>query len=479
MDSVVESDVPGRLDRLAFGRFHWLVILALGVTWVLDGLEVTIVGSLGSVLEEPRTLGLDATEVGLTGTAYVAGAIAGALLFGRLTDRYGRKRLFLVTLSLYVAATLLTSLSVDLAMFGACRFLTGMGIGGEYAAINSAIDELIPARVRGFVDLAINGSYWIGAALGALITSILLDPKVLGHELGWRAAFGLGAVLALGILFVRHWIPESPRWLMIRGRHREADAVVRGIESRCRTVAEAGPPRRITIARRSHVGVVEVARVLFSEYPSRAALGLVLMVAQAFFYNAIFFTYALTLTRFYGTKPEAVGGYVLPFALGNFMGPFVLGRLFDAVGRRVMMGATYGASGFFLLVTGAAFQRGLLTAESHTALWSLAFFVGSAAASAAYLTVSEIFPLELRATAIAFFYAVGTGAGGLVAPTLFGWLIASGSRTSLFAGYALAAALMIAAAVAALKLGVDAERRPLEEVARPLSELVAEPRRRQ
>jgi MFS family permease len=467
--AIVESDVPARLDRLAFGTFHWLVVAALGITWVLDGLEVTIVGSLGSVLEEPDTLGLSATEVGLTGTAYVAGAIAGALFFGRLTDRYGRKRLFMVTLSLYVVATVLTAFSIDLFTFATCRFLTGMGIGGEYAAINSAIDELIPARVRGFVDLSINGSYWIGAALGAGMTTVLLDPRFLGHRLGWRVAFGLGAILALAIVLVRKWIPESPRWLMIRGRHDEAETIVRGIEARSRVAAGAKDIRSIPILATEHLKVVEVGRVLFSRYRSRAVLGLALMIAQAFFYNAIFFTYALTLTRFYGTKPEHVGSYLLPFALGNFAGPLLLGHLFDRWGRRRMIATTYAASALMLLVTGIAFQQHLLTAKSHAALWSVAFFFGSAAASSAYLTVSEVFPLELRATAISFFYAVGTGAGGLFAPALFGWLIETESREALCAGYVLAATLMGGGAWLAWKLGVDAERRSLEEVAPPLS----------
>ncbi len=468
-EAIFESDIPGRLDCLPLSRFHWLVVCALGITWILDGLEVTIVGALGSVLEEPGTLGLSATEVGLAGTVYIAGAITGALLFGHWTDLHGRRRLFLVTLSLYVAATVLTAFAIGFRSFAVCRFFTGMGIGGEYAAINSAIDELIPARVRGFTDLAINGSYWIGTALGALLTSILLDPRVLGHDLGWRAAFGLGAVLALAIVLVRHWVPESPRWLMVRGRHHEAHAIVCDIERRCRPAGASPIVQPMRIVRRDRIGFADIARVVFSQYRSRALLGLVLMVAQAFFYNAIFFTYALTLTHFYGTPPEQIGSYLLPFAVGNFLGPFMLGHLFDAVGRRAMITVTYGASGILLLLTGAAFQQGLLTAQTHTALWSLSFFFGSAAASSAYLTVSEVFPLELRGIAIAFFYAIGTGAGGLLAPTLFGSLIESGNRTALFAGYGLAAALMLGAAATAWKLGVAAERRPLEEIARPLS----------
>ena len=467
--SPFETDIPARLDRLAWSRFHWLVVVALGVTWALDGLEVTIVGALGSVLEEPGTLGLSATEVGLAGSAYIAGALSGALLFGRLSDRHGRKRLFLVTLSLYALATIATAFSVDFWTFAACRLLTGMGIGGEYAAINSAIDELIPARTRGFADLAINGSYWIGTALGAVLSAVLLDPRVLGHELGWRAAFALGAVLALGIMIVRRYVPESPRWLLARGRRAEAEAIVAQIEAGCAPSGDAAAPARIRIAPLHRVGFRTIARVIFSQYRSRALLGLVMMIAQAFFYNAIFFTYALTLTRFYAVPAERVGAYLLPFALGNFLGPLLLGRLFDSIGRRPMIAFTYAMSGLLLLLTGVAFARGALDARTHTLLWSVSFFFASAAASSAYLTVSELFPLEIRAMAIALFYAVGTGVGGLLAPTLFGALIQRGSRPELFAGYALAAGLMGIAALAALWLGVAAERRGLEELARPLS----------
>jgi MFS family permease len=379
--------------------------------------------------------------------------------------------LFLITLAVYVLATSATAFSTGFVMFGACRFVTGMGIGGEYAAINSAIDELIPARVRGFTDLAINGSYWLGTACGAVLSVVLLDPRVLGHDLGWRAAFGLGALLALGILLVRRHVPESPRWLLIRNRHHEAERIVRAIEARCEPARDACEPRRLRILAGEPVGLVRVVRVLFRQYRARAALGLALMVAQAFFYNAIFFTYALTLTRFYDVAPERIGNYLLPFAAGNFLGPLVLGRAFDAIGRRAMIVATYGLSGLVLLVTGFLFRAGVLSAATHTMLWSVSFFFASAAASSAYLTVSEIFPLELRAQAIAVFYAVGTGTGGLIAPTLFGALIESGSRQALFAGYAFAAALMIGAALVAMRFAISAERQPLEEIARPLSEV--------
>jgi MFS family permease len=468
--TVFETDIPSRLDNLAWSPWHSRVVLALGITWVLDGLEVTIVGALGSVLQEPTTLGLTATEVGLSGSIYIAGAILGALLFGHLADRHGRKRLFLITLGVYVIATLATAGSVDFFTFAVCRFFTGMGIGGEYSAINSAIDELIPARVRGVVDLTINGSYWIGTALGAVMSSFLLDPRVLGHHWGFRAAFGLGAVLAVAILLVRRFVPESPRWLMVRDRHSEAISIIEGIERECKPFDPNCTPRRIRIATGEHIGLRRVARVILQQYRSRAILGLSLMLAQAFFYNAIFFTYGLTLTQFYGVAPEHIGNYLLPFAVGNFLGPLLLGRFFDSVGRKRMIAFTYATSGILLLLTGVMFTHELLDASTHTLLWSVSFFFASAAASSAYLTVSEIFPLELRALAIALFYAVGTGTGGLIAPTLFGALIQGGSRMELFYGYALAAALMVGAAVVALKIGVSAERQALEDIAPPLSE---------
>jgi MFS family permease len=470
---VVVTDVPARLDRLPWSRWHWLVIVALGVTWILDGLEVTMVGSLGSVLQEPGALGLSATQVGWSATAYLAGAIVGALVFGYLTDRLGRKKLFLWTLGLYLTATALTSLSWSFASFAFFRALTGMGIGGESAAMNSAIDELLPARVRGHADLAINGSYWLGAALGAITSVVLLSPSVLGHALGWRACFGLGASLGFAILLVRRHLPESPRWLLVHGRVDEAEAVVRSIEAR--VAAEKGPlppaegTLRIRVASRvrRHAGLL---RTLLGRYRTRAALGLTLMVSQAFFYNAIFFTYALILGTFYGVPGEHIGWYVLPFSVGNFLGPFLMGRLFDSVGRRPMIVVTYSTSALLLLLTGWLFARGVLNARTQTMLWSLIFFIASAAASSAYLTVSEVFPLEIRAQAIAIFYASGTAAGGLLAPALFGKLIASGSRDSVFAGYGLGAILMLVAAGVAFRWGVPAERRSLEEIAAPLSE---------
>jgi MFS family permease len=468
---VIDTDIPARLDRLPWARWHWLVVIALGITWILDGLEVTIVGSLGSVLQEPSTLALTARDVGWSATSYIAGAISGALFFGRLTDRLGRKKLFLVTLGVYLGATALTATSWSFASFAFFRALTGFGIGGECAAMNSAIDELLPARVRGFADIALNGTYWVGAALGALASAVLLDPRVVGHALGWRLAFGLGAVLGFSILFIRRLLPESPRWLLVHGRAEEAEKVVTEIEKivmREKKLPSLPPPHGTMRVRvRPHTSIGDVLRLLGGPYRRRTMLGLGLMISQAFFYNAVFFTYALVLATFYGVPPERVGLYIVPFAVGNFLGPLTIGRLFDSIGRRKMIATTYAASALMLLVTGALFERGLLSATSQTILWSVIFFVASSAASSAYLTVSEVFPLEIRAMAIAVFYAVGTGVGGLLAPALFGSLIETHSRAALFGGYAFGAVLMLGGAAVAWFLGVNAERRSLEELALP------------
>jgi MFS family permease len=445
-------------------------VTALGIAWVLDGLEVTLVGSLGVVLQRPDTLSLSASEIGASGSLYICGAVLGALFFGRLTDRLGRKRLFLTTLAVYMMATLATALATDYLWFAVCRCATGFGIGGEYAAINSAIDELIPARLRGRVNLSINGSFWLGAALGAALSLVLLDPRVLGAALGWRVCFLLGAAFAAVILLVRRHVPESPRWLLSHGRAKEAETIVGQIEAQIE--ARAGmlaPATRATqYAAGPGVALSEIARVLLVEYRQRSLVALALMVAQAFFYNAIFFTYALVLGRFYGVAGERVALYIFPFALGNVLGPMLLGPLFDSIGRRRMIGATYILSGAGLALTGWAFVAGALDARSLTLCWSAVFFLASAAASSAYLTVSEIFPLEMRALAIAVFYAIGTGVGGVVAPVLLGVLIQTGSRSSVAQGWGLGAALMVGAGVLALALGVDAERKALEDIARPM-----------
>jgi MFS family permease len=470
---VTYSTIPARLDRLPWSSWHWRVVIALGVAWVLDGLEVTIVGSIGSVLERADTLGLGAAEIGWAGSLYVGGAVIGALFFGRLADRLGRKRLFMLTLVVYMVATIATAFTTRFWSFAACRFLTGIGIGGEYAAINSAIDELIPARVRGRVNLAINGSFWVGAALGALLSLVLLDERALGPQLGWRAAFLAGGTLAVAIVLVRRYVPESPRWLIAHGRTEEAERIVSDIEARLRAELgrdlEAVPAHGALPVGRTRLPTLgEVAHVLLRRYRRRSAVVMALMVSQAFFYNAIFFTYALVLTRFYSVGEASVALYIFPFAAGNVLGPLLLGPLFDRMGRRVMIAATYALSGVGLALTGVGFLFDALDATTHTLAWSGVFFLASAAASSAYLTVSEVFPLEMRALSISIFYAVGTGIGGFAAPALFGALIATGSRGNVFMGYAVGAALVLVAAAIAWRHAVDAERKPLEDVAPPL-----------
>ena len=471
--AVIKTDIPARLDRLPWTRFHTLIVAALGITWILDGLEVTLAGSIAGALQESPVLHFSAAEVGLVGSAYLTGAVTGAVLFGYLTDRFGRKKLFFVTLGLYLAATASTAASWDFWSFALFRFLTGAGIGGEYTAINSAIQEFIPARFRGRTDLAINGSFWLGAALGAAGAVLFLQPGRLPPDWGWRAAFGIGSLLGLGILALRRLIPESPRWLMLHARTDEAQAVLGEIERRVKEAAGmarlAAAEGRIRLATSSHTPLVRMVLAIIRDYPQRTVLGLVLMGSQAFFYNAIFFTYALVLTQFYGVPSSSVGWYILPFALGNFCGPLLLGPLFDRIGRKPMIASTYAISGVLLAVVGHLFNVGAVDAAQLTLCWTGIFFFASAAASAAYLTVSESFPIEARALAIAFFYSVGTALGGVVSPWLFGTLIGSGERGTVFNGYLLGAGLMVAAALTELAIGVKAERQPLESVARPIS----------
>lgn len=470
---VFTTDVPARLDRLPWSRFHWLVVVALGVTWILDGLEVTLVGSLSPAIAGTDGLNLDASQIGLAGSAYILGAVLGALVFGRLTDRWGRRRLFTITVAVYLVATIATGFSWDFWSFLLFRFITGAGIGGEYGAVNSAIQELIPARRRGYTDLAINGSFWVGAALGAMGSIVVLDPDVVDQAWGWRLAFIIGGLLALIVIWIRRFIPESPRWLMTHGRPEEAEAVVREIEARVERHTAMppifAPHPTIRLVHRTRTSWTELGVSLFRTYPRRTILGLVLMATQAFCYNAIFFTYAMILTRFYAIPAQNIGWFMLPFALGNFMGPLLLGRLFDSVGRKPMIAGTYGIAGLLLCVTGWLFAQGSLTAETQTIAWTVIFFFASAGASAAYLTVGELFPLELRALTISLFYAVGTLLGGVAGPAVFGALIDTGERSQILIGYLLGGGLMLVAAVVTLFLGVRAEKKPLETVAAPLS----------
>ncbi len=472
----ITTDIPARLDRLPWVRWHWLIVIGLGTVWILDGLEVTIVGSLSEVLKSPASkggLGLGSFGVGFAGAAYVAGACVGALLFGQLTDRFGRKKLFMITLGVYLVGTVLTAFSINPTWYYIFRAITGAGIGGEYAAINSAIDELIPARFRGRVDLAINGSFWVGAAAGALITIPLLDPKLFDPEFGWRFSFGLGAILGLGILLVRRNVPESPRWLFIHGREDEGDEVVRGIEETVQDEAGDGLAEThdtITIRQRHTIGLPLIAKTVFTLYPRRTILCFSLFVGQAFLYNAFFFTYGDTLTSFMGVK--TVGWYLALFAASNFLGALLLGPLFDTVGRIPMISGTYILSGALLGIAG--FVLGDLSATTLTAFGMVIFFFASAGASSAYLTASEVFPMETRALCIAFFYAIGTAAGGIAGPLLFGKLIADatakgGDITAIAFGYYLGAVLMIGGGIVAAFLGVKAERQSLESIATPLT----------
>jgi MFS family permease len=469
---VLRSQIPFRLDRLPWSAWHWTVVLGLGITWVLDGLEVTIVGNIAPTLK--GAAGLHLTDVQFTASAsgYLAGAAAGALVFGYLTDKLGRKKLFLVTLGWYVALTAATAFSWNAESFLVFRILTGLGLGGEYAAINSAIDELIPARRRGVVDLAINGTWWLGTIVASLGSIVLLNPSVVDQHYGWRFAFGLGIVLAVAMLFVRRTIPESPRWLLTHGRAAEAESIVDEIEARVvrsgRTLPPAGEAI-FTIDPRHRVTLGSVARTMLLRYPKRTCVALMLMCTQAFIYNAFTFTQGLILGTYFAVPDRAIPYYYLPFAIGNLAGPLVLGHWFDAIGRKTMIAATYILSGALLYGTGLLFAAHLLTAATVTLCWMVVFFFASAGASAAYLTASEIFPLEIRALAIAIVFAVGTLVGGAYAPTFFGALIATKSVPSIVFGYSIAAAIMLAGGLTEAFFGIAAARRPLEDIALPLS----------
>ncbi len=469
----IETRIPARLDRLPWARFHWLIVIGLGTVWILDGLEVTIVGALGSRLTEPGSgIKLDASMIGTAAAFYVTGACIGALFFGQLTDRFGRKRLFLITLGLYLVATGATAFSFAPWFLYMTRFFTGAGIGGEYAAINSAIDELIPARVRGRVDLMINGSYWLGAAVGSVVALFFLDKGIFPANVGWRLSFATGVLFGLVILFVRRHLPESPRWLFIHGREEEAEEIVCDVERAIRAdTGQALPEPRDTIVvrQRRTIRFREIARTAFRDHRRRTALGLALFIGQAFLYNAVTFDLGTLIGRFFGVASGSVPYWYTVFAVGNFLGPLTLGRLFDTVGRKPMISFCYLGSAAMLVVTAALFQGGSLTIGWFMLLIGVTFFVASAGASSAYLTVSEIFPMETRALSIAFFFAIGTGVGGIVGPLLFGHLINSGSVSQVAFGFYLGAVVMAIGGVAELAFGVKAERMPLEQVARPLT----------
>ncbi|GIH98154.1 MFS transporter [Planobispora takensis] len=467
----VTTKVPARLDRLPWSRWHWMIVIGLGTVWILDGLEVTIVGNLSAQLAKEGS-GLEITQTQVAGTAaalYVAGACLGALFFGWLTDRFGRKKLFIITMVVYLVATAMTALSFSAWWFFLFRFLTGFGIGGEYAAINSAIDELIPSRYRGRIDIIINGSYWLGAAGGALLTVPLLNNFAV--NIGWRIAFGLGVVLGLAILLVRRHVPESPRWLFIHGRDGEAERLVDEIEERVeqeKHVRLEEPAQSMTIHQRKSIGFGRIAHTMVARYPKRTILGLSLFIGQAFLYNAITFGYAQILSTFYGID-TSTGYFFAVIAVGNFLGPLLLGRLFDTVGRVPMIAGTYIGSGVLLLGTAWLFAQGALTSVTLTACWCVVLFFASAGASAAYLTVSEIFPMETRAMAIAFFYAIGTFVGGVAGPLVFAGLVESGVPGDTALAFSIGAFLMIAAGLVEVFLGVKAEGKGLEDIAEPLS----------
>lgn len=469
----IRTKIPARLDRLPWCRWHWLVLIGLGTVWILDGLEVTIVGAIGARLQEPGALGISASQLGQAGTAYVLGACCGALFFGYLTDRLGRRRLFMVTLLLYLLATVGTAFAGSFAWFAAFRFLTGLGIGGEYAAINSAIDELIPARVRGWVDLAVNGSFWLGAAFGAALTGILLDTSIFSTDLGWRLGFGLGAILAIGIMLVRRYLPESPRWLMVHGKHEEAEQLVSEIEETVerdtgrRELPE--PDLEIEIHPQESTGFIDIGRTLFKKYPKRFVLGLALMGTQAFLYNAVLFNFSGLLTGFFGVGDSVAGLYLIPFGIANFLGALMLGRLFDTFGRREMITATYFIGGIGMLVNGYLVANTGASVGLFVGVICVTFFFASAAASSAYLTVSEIFPLETRAMAIALFYAIATGIGGAIGPLYYGKVVDGGNPDAVFIAFAITAALMCIAAAVEWVFGLKTEQKHLEEIAEPLS----------
>ena len=465
----ITTDIPSRLDRLPWSRWHWIVIIALGVTWILDGLEVTLVGSITGVLTDKGTLHFSTAQATAAGSFYLAGAVAGALLFGYLTDRFGRRKLFMITLGVYLVFTVATALAWNFWSFMLFRVLAGAGIGGEYSAINSAIDELVPARVRGRVALAINSSWWIGTAVAAGLTVVLLN--LFSTNVGWRLGFGLGAILAIGIIFVRNAVPESPRWLLTHGRGEEAERIVGEIEQKVQKTHPNLPEPEgepLEIEQRRSIGFIEIAKHVAKEYPERGILGFALMASQAVLYNATLFGMTSILTTFFHASKANAPLYIIPFAAGNLLGPWILGPLFDSVGRKFMISSTYLAAGGCLLVTAWLFHAQVLSATTLTVCWSICFFFASAGASAAYLTVSEIFPMETRAMAIALFYACGTGVA-IAAPWTFGKLIETGSVGNVTIAFVIGGVMMAIGGIVEILIGVEAAGKALEAVARPIN----------
>jgi MFS family permease len=473
----VRSTIPARLDRLRWSPCHTRLVLGLGTAWILDGLEITIASSVSGKLTQANTLNLSTTQASAIGTIYLVGEVVGALVFGRLSDKLGRRKLFMWTLAIYLVGTGLSALAFKggggLVYFYATRFIAGTGIGGEYSAVNSAIDEMMPARYRGRTDIWINGSYWLGSIIGTFAAFLLLNS--LPADTGWRLGFLVGPVLAIVILFIRRNLPESPRWLLTHGRAAEAEASMKRIEGAAikdgqHLEAVAGSAA-ITIMPEKEYGYLTLLRLILHTYPRRAILGGTLMITQSFLYNAIFFTYALVLTKFYHVTNNAVPLYGLAFAVGNLAGPLLLGHLFDTLGRRKMISGTYLISGVVLAFSAWLFYAGVLNAASQTFIWIVIFFFASAGASAGYLTVSEIFPIEIRAEAIATFFAIAQ-IFGAIAPLLYGVLIGNGSnRTGLAIGYLIGGGVMIIGGLVEVFLGIDAEGKSLEQVARPLTEV--------
>ena len=365
---VIRSLIPARIDRLPWSPFHTRMVVALGVAWILDGLEITVASAVADTLTQPETLGLSSAAVGLIATVYLAGEVVGALFFGRLSDKLGRRNLFMITLGVYLMGSGLTAFTLGnsagwIVFLYITRFIAGMGIGGEYAAINSAIDELIPARFRGRVDIAINGTYWAGAILGTLGTFIFL--KAVDLSLGWRLAFLIGPVLGLVILLVRRNLPESPRWQVMNGRVEAAERSITHIEHEVEstgiTLPAVDDSKAIELQPTEKIGYLALTRVLFRDYPSRSVLGAVLMISQSFLYNAIFFTYTLVLGKFYGVASESAPLYLIAFAVGNLAGPLTLGHFFDTIGRKKMIAGTFAISGTLLVITAYLFGAGLLS----------------------------------------------------------------------------------------------------------------------